>query len=91
MKNLPLYFFILVYTIIAAFTLYYFNGTGDSGDSIHHYLFAKYAPIHPSLFFNHWAKPLYVLIFSPFAQFGFIGVKILNTFISLTIIFLHIK
>lgn len=91
MKNLPIYLLILGYTIIAAFTIYYFNGTGDSGDSIYHYLFAKYAPIHPTLFFNHWAKPLYVLIFSPFAQFGFVSVKVLNSIISIAIIFLTYK
>lgn len=64
----------------------YFNGTGDAGDSVYHYLFAKYAPFKNELYFNHWAKPLYVLIASPFAQMGFIGVKIMNLIVvNLTI------
>jgi hypothetical protein len=55
-----------------------FNGTGDSGDSIMHYLYAKHSFQHYELFFNHWAKPLYVLLASPFAQFGIIGIKVFN-------------
>lgn len=62
--------------------IYAFNGTGDSGDSIQHYLFARYAPKHPELYFDHWAKPLYVLLASPFAQFGFAGIKWLNVLLT---------
>ena len=54
------------------------EGTGDDGDSVYHYLFARYAFIHPVNFFNHWAKPLFVMVASPFAQLGITGVKLLN-------------
>jgi len=68
----------ILHAILGVLAIVLFDGTGDSGDSIYHYLYARYAPQHPELFFNHWAKPLFVLLFSPAAQFGFIGVKILN-------------
>ncbi len=61
--------------IILAFVA---NGTADDGDSVHHYLYARYAFQHPFNFFNHWAKPLFVMISAPFAQFGFTGMKLLN-------------
>ena len=64
--------------IIGCFVIYFYNGTGDTGDSITHYLYARYAPVHPELFFHHWAKPLYVLLAVPFAQFGFNGIKFFN-------------
>ena len=73
---------------MASFTIIMFgialltNGTCDEGDSISHYLLARYAFAHPENFFNHWAKPFYVLMMSPFAQFGFIGVKLFNTLLS---------
>ncbi len=66
------------YAVAGIVTMYLFDGTGDSGDSIMHYLFARYAPAHPELYFDHWAKPVFVLISSPFAQFGFIGMKVFN-------------
>ena len=69
---------ILFYLILGALTIFFFEGTGGSGDSMYHYLYAKEAPSHPELFFNHWAKPLFVLIASLFAQLGFIGMKIMN-------------
>jgi hypothetical protein len=74
---------LLLYIIIAIVTIIFCTGTGDSGDSISHYLYAKYAPRHPALFFNHWAKPLFVLLASPFAQFGFTGMKTFNALASL--------
>ena len=82
---------LFIYAIIATLTILFFDGTGDGGDSIQHYLFAKFAPLHPQLFFNHWAKPVYVLLVSPFAQFGFIGVKVFNAIVSLLTIFFTFK
>lgn len=74
----PMYVLLALYAVCATATILFFDGTGDEGDSVHHYLFARYAPVHPALFMDHWAKPLYVLLASPFAQAGFVGVKIFN-------------
>jgi hypothetical protein len=54
------------------------KGTGDDGDSIAHYLYSRDAFLYPKYFFNHWAKPLFVFISAPFAQFGWVGVKLMN-------------
>ena len=56
-----------------------YDGTGDSGDAVQHFLYAKYAFLHPENLFNHWAKPLFTLVAAPFAQFGFVGIKIFNS------------
>jgi hypothetical protein len=87
----PIYPILFVYAVIAAFTIYAFDGTGDSGDSVMHYLFAKYAPKHPDLFFHHWAKPVFVLLASPFAQFGFNGMKLFNALATLGTIFMTFR
>ncbi|CAN5762488.1 hypothetical protein BH11BAC7_BH11BAC7_20000 [soil metagenome] len=84
----PIYLILLFYALVAALTIHFFNGTGDAGDSVTHYLFAKYAPQHPELFFHHWAKPVFVLLASPFAQFGFDGMKMFNALTTLGTIFL---
>ena len=81
---------LFIYAALAAWTIIYFDGTGDTGDSVSHYLFAKYADKHPALYFDHWAKPVFVLLASPFAQFGFIGMKIFNScVVLLTILTTH--
>lgn len=87
----PVYLILLFYAVIAALTIHYFHGTGDSGDSVTHYLFAKYAPQHPKLYFHHWAKPVFVLLASPFAQFGFDGMKVFNALATLGTLFLTYK
>lgn len=84
----PVYLIVLGYGILLLLGIYYFGGTGDMGDSIAHFVFAKYAPIHPELYFHHWAKPVFVLLASPFAQFGFNGVKVLNATLALTNVYL---
>lgn len=90
MKNL-IYYFLVFYAVICTLTIIFFDGTGDSGDSITHYLFARYAPSHPALYFDHWAKPVFVLLASPFAQFGFTGIKIFNVLVALATIFFTYK
>lgn len=78
LKPIGIYFLLAFYLLLGALCIYLFKGTGDVGDSITHYLFAKSAPLHLELYFDHWAKPFYVLLASPFAQFGFTGIKVFN-------------
>lgn len=89
-KSHILWIFLSAYLVFAICVIYFFDGTGDSGDSILHFLFAQSAPEHPELYFNHWAKPVFTLLASPFAQFGFIGMKIFNALVvALTLIFTY--
>ena len=60
-------------SVVAAF---FTKGTYDSGDSIKHYLFARYAFQHPLNFLDSWAKPLFTLLAAGPAQAGFIGMKL---------------
>lgn len=82
MKNKQITILLLLYALISILILLFFNGTGGAGDSIHHYQFARFAPQHPELYFDHWAKPFYVLLASPFAQFGFTGIKVFNIVVT---------
>jgi len=86
-----IYYLLLFYVVIAVLTIIFFNGTADSGDSVYYYLFAKYAPDHPELFFDQWAKPVFVLLTAPFAQFGFTGLKVFNVIVTAITIFLTYK
>lgn len=47
-------------------------------DDIVHYRFARYSFQHPELLLDHWAKPFFTLLASPFAQLGYSGVKFFN-------------
>lgn len=77
-KKYGIFILLILYFACGLFTIFYFDGTADAGDSVMHYLFARYAPQHPELFFDHWAKPVFVLLNSPFAQFGMKGIKLFN-------------
>jgi glycosyltransferase involved in cell wall biosynthesis len=81
----------LIFFVAGLVLVFIAKGTADEGDSIMHYLYAKYSYQHPENFFNQWAKPVYVLVASPFAQFGIIGIKIFNLIISTFNVWLAFK
>jgi hypothetical protein len=54
----------------------------DLGDGALHYLQARYAHQHIHLFFDRWAKPVYVLLGTPFAQLGPLGMVVFNALIA---------
>ncbi|MDQ3142348.1 MAG: hypothetical protein M3Q56_08905 [Bacteroidota bacterium] len=78
MSQKIIYIISYISAVILFSLAFHFQGTGDDGDSVFHYLYAHWAPFDTKLYFNHWAKPLFVLLASPWAQFGFIGIKIFN-------------
>ncbi|MGI4884678.1 MAG: hypothetical protein ACRYFR_06930 [Janthinobacterium lividum] len=43
----------------------------DTGDSIQHYLYARYAPEHPLNLLHSWAKPLFTLVIMGPSQLGY--------------------
>ncbi|MBI1223125.1 MAG: hypothetical protein GC180_11020 [Bacteroidetes bacterium] len=58
-------------------------------DGVMHHLFARYVPDHQENLLDHWAKPLYVLLSAPFAQFGMYGSLLFNVLLAvLTMYFL---
>jgi hypothetical protein len=78
------YIGIAVFFLIMAIIILVSKGTGDDGDSISHFLYARDAFLYPKYFFNHWAKPVFVTVAAPFAQFGMVGIKLMNL-ITLTL------
>lgn len=66
------------------------EGSYGGGDDYVHYRFAHFAFKYPGLLLDHWAKPLFTLLASPFAQMGYIGVKSFNLLLGiLTAFFLY--
>lgn len=58
------------------------NGSYGGGDDIVHYRFARYAFKYPSLYLDQWAKPVFTLLASPFAQLGYWGVRMFNVLVG---------
>ncbi len=75
-----LFIVILLFLLFAAFTIlsYLSDGSYIGGDTYVRYTLARYAFQYPINFFNHWGKPIYIAVASPFAQFGYNGFKLFN-------------
>lgn len=54
------------------------TGIFAEADSVGHYQIARYAPWHVELFFDTWGKPLFTILASPMAQFGYWGAVMFN-------------
>ncbi len=80
---------LIAFLILADVILVFLMGsTYDSGDSILHYLQSKQSFEHHRYFLDVWAKPVFILLSSPFAHFGFVGMKLFNTICMLLTIHL---
>ena len=79
-SNHQLYFFAILGVLFACATSVAFltDGTNGGGDSINHFLIAHYAWKHPFLFFDHWGKPVFTMLSSPFAMLGMHWLKFFN-------------
>ena len=79
--NIHTALFYLIIAICTGIFLYIaFNSKGflEYGDGISHYQITKSSWEYPELFLHHWGKPLYILLASPFAQFGYVGMIVFN-------------
>ncbi len=63
----------------------YFNECSEGGgDNAFHYFFSRYAFQYPKFFLEHWAKPLFVLLSSPFSAVGGVyGTNLFNILIGI--------
>ncbi|MFT5876358.1 MAG: hypothetical protein ACI9GM_000294 [Salibacteraceae bacterium] len=59
------------------------EGSPGGADSYIHHMISKWSFIHPELFFDHWGKPLFTLVSSPFAQFGLKGSATINIILAI--------
>lgn len=72
-----------VIALIASILVFIVPGTGDGGDSIQHFLTAKYAFQYPAFFFDLWAKPIYMFFAAPVSQLGFRALMLANVWLGL--------
>lgn len=56
------------------------QGSYGGADELIHYRFSRYAFDYPHFFLDHWAKPVYTTLSSPFAQFGLVGQRLFSVF-----------
>jgi len=73
-----------IFSIMVLLTIFFLvifsltEGYVGGADSLTHYKFSRYSWQYPEFLLHHWAKPVFTLLTSPFAQFGHDGVAIFN-------------
>ena len=78
-KNDKLVYLLLLLGFVAGIiVIFYTQMSYGGGDSTQHYNLARWGWKHPNLLFNHWGKPVFTILSSPFAQFGITGARIYN-------------
>ncbi len=70
---------VMICAVFYLLNIYFSTGIYDLNDGLAHYTIARYAPVHPELYLDHWGKPLFTLFASPFTGLGIKGVMLMNT------------
>lgn len=73
----------LLFFMAVVSALIFSTGIVDPGDGIAHFNISKYSWKYPRLFLDHWGKPFFTLLSSPFAQFGIKGMIVFNLICAL--------
>lgn len=81
-KNHIVYFTLALGFISGIILILITQNSFGGGDSIQHFNMAHWGWKYPHLLFNHWGKPIFTILISPFAQIGLDGVRIYNLFIG---------
>ncbi len=76
---------------VGIYVIFHTHNTFGGADNISHYFAAHYGWQYPRLLFDHWSKPVFTILSSPFAQFGINGVRVYNLILGLSSAFLVYK
>jgi len=81
--------FFLLFSSFIFFAVLAFISEGSWGgaDNVVHYRIAHYAFKYPHLFLDLWGKPLFTILSSPFAQFGYVYMKFFNVVVAISTAF----
>ncbi|MBE0661626.1 MAG: hypothetical protein IH597_04080 [Bacteroidales bacterium] len=76
-----------VFAVIASIS----QGSHGGGDDWHHHRISRYAFQYPHYFLDHWGKPIFTLLSSPFSQYGQLGTKLYNVICGILAAFFAYK
>ncbi|MFK5970579.1 MAG: hypothetical protein QM487_10725, partial [Candidatus Marithrix sp.] len=74
--NHIVFIFLSLAFIAGVITIFSTHNSFGGGDNFAHYKFAHWGWKYPKLLFNHWGKPVFTILSSPFSQFGINGMRI---------------
>ncbi|MBI2258675.1 MAG: hypothetical protein HYU67_07225 [Flavobacteriia bacterium] len=84
LKNSYLYLFSVLICLLWYVNIYINQELPpDVGDGIMHFFISQASWHDSNLFFHHWGKPLFILLSSPFSQFGFNGMFVFQLLVFL--------
>jgi len=72
--------YLLAFILLVVFSVLTFLSEGFHGgpDNVSHYKFPRFGFEHPYVLLDMWGKPGFNIIMAPFAQSGFIGIRLAN-------------
>ncbi len=67
------------------------EGIREAGDGVQHHMISRYSWKHPQLLLDQWGKPMFTLLASPFAQFGYNAMAVFNAMLALVCVAASLK
>ncbi len=69
--------------VVSVVIIFNTENSFGGGDHFTHFKMARWGWQHPKLLFNHWGKPVFTILISPFAQEGMDYARLFNLVIGL--------
>lgn len=82
-SNIIIIFLLVIFFFTGIYVILNTQNSFGGADNIAHYFAAHYGWKYPKLLFDHWSKPVFTILSSPFAQFGINGIRIYNLLLGL--------
>ncbi len=79
-----IYLLLVLGFILGLIVIYSTQNSFGGGDNFSHYKFAHWGWKYPKLLFDHWGKPVFTILASPFAQTGVNGIRVYNLLMGLS-------
>ncbi len=76
--------FLLFSLFLGLILIFTTENSFGGGDHFTHFKLARWSWKYPHLLFNHWGKPLFTILISPFAQLGINYARIFNLLVGLS-------
>jgi hypothetical protein len=78
---------LIVVCLIFLSIVFFYDSSYGGYDNWKHYLISRHLFAHPELGLDTWGKPLFTVLASPFAYFGFKGAQLFNVLTCVLFIF----
>ena len=81
--RLKIFLFLFLFFVLSVILIFLTENSFGGGDHFSHFKIARWSWKYPYLLFDHWGKPVFTILISPFARLGMPFARMFNLIIGI--------